>query len=96
MKPIRVASAVIATSMLACALPAAAEGGRIGFVGGIVGSTCPMRAETPDCPLDRPVAVRLRSLDPVKAQDVIGSTLLDYALRREPGLRWRVLDVTYP
>jgi type 1 fimbria pilin len=95
MKTAIAASAVLAAGLWATALPTHAQGGRIGFAGSIVERTCVMRAGKPDCPADRPTSVTVRHLPAATALAATGSTLLDYALRRQPTQRWALVEVSY-
>jgi hypothetical protein len=94
-RPAVLAASLLAVALLAVLPTAHAQSGRIGFTGGIVEATCPMRRYLPECPPDHPAAATVHVLDDAQALTDIHAALLDHALRRDPAAHWQVVDTTY-
>ncbi|WP_448098657.1 hypothetical protein [Luteibacter yeojuensis] len=88
-------ASLLAGALLVGALPTFADGGRIGFHGAIVESSCPATEGKLDCPAGRQGDAIVRSLDARLAQRDPRLTLFDYALHRDPSRSWRLIEVTY-
>lgn len=95
MKKALVPVSLFACALLAGALPAIADGGRIAFRGAIVEGPCPVSEGQLDCPPGRQGAAVIRALDVRPAQPGAEPALFAYALRRNPAQPWRLIEVTY-
>lgn len=82
-------------ALLAGALPALADGGRIGFDGSIVEESCPVLGGRLNCPTGRQASAVIRALDLRTAPAEAKPALFAYALRRDPAQAWKLLEVTY-
>ncbi|MGF6711836.1 hypothetical protein QFZ41_002800 [Luteibacter sp. W1I16] len=95
MKKALVPVSLLASALLAGALPTFADGGRIGFHGAILEPSCPATEDKLDCPAGRQGGAVIRSLDARLAQGDPRLSLFDYAQRRDPSRSWRLIEVTY-